>query len=127
MCGKKFSNESATVLCQELGFRGAYSWSTGLLWEVQSSYDVALSEVMCPPNAVSFKECLYNTEIDHSADEISCDHNHDVFLSCISNNGWLEVSYIGFRNLSSLIDQEIGGLVCIYTAFRHLERFCIIV
>ena len=87
MCGKKFSNESATVLCHELGFRGADSWSTGLLWDLQSSYDVALSEVMCPPNAISFNECLYNTEIDHSADEISCDHNNDVFLSCISNNG----------------------------------------
>ena len=90
MCGEKFSDESATVLCQELGFRGADSWSTGLLWEVQSSYEVALSEVSCSPNADSFNDCVYSTEIHQSAaedDNNTCDHDQDVFLSCISNRG----------------------------------------
>ena len=57
---------------------------TGQLWDIQSSYDVALSEVLCPPAAEMFNECLYNTEIDHSTD---CGHNFDVHLSCTSNNG----------------------------------------
>ena len=87
MCGKNFDDDSATTLCQELGFRRADSWSTGLLWEVQSSYDVALSEVICPFNAGSFNECVYNTETHNSSDSNSCGHHLDVFLSCVSNNG----------------------------------------
>ena len=73
-----------------MGFRGVDSWSTGKLWDIQSSYNVSLSEVSCSPNAVSFNECVYSTEDDNS----SCDHDQDVFLSCISNRGKLNMNLV---------------------------------
>ncbi|KAL5259990.1 hypothetical protein ACHWQZ_G010191 [Mnemiopsis leidyi] len=96
VCGKNFNNKSANILCQELGFRGADTWKTGLLWDIQNSYDVALSEVLCSPNAESFNECIYNTSTDSS----TCGHHSDVHLSCTSNDDLCQINqHNGFMKL----------------------------
>ena len=84
VCGKNFSDKTASLLCQELGYKGAHSWTVGLNWDVQQSYNTVLSEVLCSDLVNSFSECVYKTEIDSSTD---CGHDLDVFLTCTSNNG----------------------------------------
>ena len=84
VCGQNFSDQSARMLCQDLGYRGADSWATGLKWDIQQSYSTVLSEALCSNQTKSFSECIYKTELANST---HCGHELDVFLSCTSNNG----------------------------------------
>ena len=75
VCDDIFSNNSASAICKEMGYRTSINWSSGEKWSAQQrSYSIKLDQVRC--SAPSWSSCTYNVT-NHD-----CDHSEDVFLSC---------------------------------------------
>ena len=75
MCDDGFSNNSASAICKEMGYRTSKNWTFGEKWSVlQNLYSIKLDDVIC--TAPFWTSCSY--AITHN-----CKHGEDVFLSCI--------------------------------------------
>ena len=85
ICGDKFSDQSANVICRELGFRGAEHWTAGFHWPgIQKTSITILFDVECGGNDLTFRECSYKNE---SSKNCSKSEEQALHLSCTSNNG----------------------------------------
>ena len=73
VCDDNFSNNSAEAICRLLGFSGHFSWSSGSKWEIQSSYEIKLSDIRC--SIGDWTACTFRTTQN-------CDHSEDIFLAC---------------------------------------------
>ena len=83
ICGEKFSDKSANVVCRELGFRGAENWTSAVNWPgIQKNYSTILFDVECGGNDFTFEECFYKNETPSN-----CSEGQAVHLFCTSNNG----------------------------------------
>ena len=84
ICGDKFSDQSANVICRELGFRGAENWTSGeQYWpSIRNNYEPILFDVDCGRSSFTFGECSYKNE-----SSTNCSKGQALHLSCSSNNG----------------------------------------
>ncbi|XP_063681810.1 deleted in malignant brain tumors 1 protein-like isoform X2 [Bolinopsis microptera] len=78
ICDDRFDNNTAAAICREMNFTGSREWSSGSIWDIQSSYNITLDEVACPTE--EWDSCSFMTSHD-------CSHSEDVFLSCESGDG----------------------------------------
>ena len=73
VCGDGFSDNSADAICRLLGYFGHFSWSIGSKWEIQSNYEIKLSDIQC--SIGDWTTCSFSTTQN-------CDHSEDIFLAC---------------------------------------------
>ena len=74
VCDDRFSDASAHAICREMGYHGAFSWRSGLVYDsLQNNKPINLDEVSCDSNVWS--SCL-STRIS------DCRHSEDVLISC---------------------------------------------
>ncbi|KAL5248251.1 hypothetical protein ACHWQZ_G017435 [Mnemiopsis leidyi] len=74
VCDTGFTDQSAEVLCQKMGYHGMRSWRSGHVFgDVQSRYQVALGSVEC--NSDDWRTCEVSTTN-------TCGHDTDVILTC---------------------------------------------
>lgn len=81
-----FSNDSARVMCLDMGFEGLESWNrTGnnSLWDlnhIQKKYPIVLTEMECENQHTTYKECVFGLRTAEF-DEY-CDHSTDIVITC---------------------------------------------
>jgi len=74
VCDDGFNDNSADAICREMGYAlGADSWENGQFYDIQSSYDIGLDDVICSSD--SWDSCEFTTS--HN-----CAHSEDVHLAC---------------------------------------------
>ena len=76
VCNNAFTDIAADAICRALGHseHGHLNWTSGLKWDIQSSYDIHLDNVEC--NSENWSFCSY--EESHNCE----DHAEDIFLVC---------------------------------------------
>ena len=83
VCGKDFTNVTATKICQNMGYKELNSWEKGLQWNFQESLPVFLDSVQCTDNAPDLAGCTFIPKSNDSG----CVHEHDIFLRCDIGEG----------------------------------------
>ena len=79
MCDDGFDKNAADAICFHLGYQtGGSEWTSGLSWDVQDRYNIALDDVIC--KNTSWSSCSYAKSSD-------CTHSEDVFLTCSRQEG----------------------------------------
>ena len=74
VCDDHFSYTSAHAICREMGYHGAFSWRSGLVYDsLQNSKPITMDEVRCSSNVWS--SCSSTRVSD-------CRHSEDVLISC---------------------------------------------
>ena len=74
VCNEGFTDQSANVVCQKMGYHGMKSWRSGHVFgDIQSQYQVALGSVEC--NSDDWRTCEISTAN-------TCGHENDVVLTC---------------------------------------------
>ena len=74
VCDDHFTDNSAHAICREMGYHGALSWRSGLVYgSLQSDKFIFLDEVRCSSNV--WADCSSTGFTD-------CRHSEDVLVSC---------------------------------------------
>ena len=74
VCDEGFTDQSADVVCQKMGYHGMKSWRSGhVLGDLQSQFQVALGSVEC--NSDDWSTCEISTTN-------TCGHENDVVITC---------------------------------------------
>ena len=81
-----FNSTAAHAICKVMGFIGALQWTSGLKWQIQTTYSVLTDTVMC--SLADWSTC------NHS-DSHYLGHDRDVFMTCA-----------GSRSSFSLVDKR---------------------
>jgi hypothetical protein len=81
VCGRNFNAKAASLICREMGYKGAKSWTAGLDWHIANKFISLVSEVLCGENDATFKECAYSVERQAPT---SCS---SIFLTCYWGEG----------------------------------------
>jgi len=75
VCDDSFDTTAANAICKYMGYTDAETWTSGLLFNIQSNYDINMDEVNC--SGVEWESCSFNEYHD-------CSHGEDVLLTCNS-------------------------------------------
>ncbi|XP_063689478.1 deleted in malignant brain tumors 1 protein-like [Bolinopsis microptera] len=104
VCGHYFTDYSADAICRKMGYNGQMFWTSGRKWDIQSTYDITMDDVIC--SSGEWSSCSYS--LSHN-----CGNYEDVFLQCdeidfslVDTNGHI----VGAGILGLLIIN--GGTVC---------------
>ena len=73
VCDDRFNITAAEAICKQLQFDGAKEWTIAERFDIQTDYDINLSNVEC--SSEEWESCTF-TKGD------ICSHREDVFLSC---------------------------------------------
>ena len=74
VCDDLFNDDTAHTICREMGYHGAYSWRSGMMYgSQQTDREVTLDDIRCGSN--DWTTCTSNRVSD-------CKHAEDVFISC---------------------------------------------
>ena len=84
VCDDNFDVNAANIICQQMGYTGAVSWTSGTYYRIQKELEINLDDIQCSGN--TWSSCTYSKASN-------CGHGEDVFLACNSQTG-CNISFI---------------------------------